>query len=138
MPRATMCSHCGDPVPIGTECRCEGANAQRFRRAAHQRENARISGRDTPHWRHLRVARWRRDAWTCQSCGRHKDELGAREHLECHLDPALQGNHFVATIPRLRDRLLGLPLVASEGSLKGRRNICQLWARKPSQRWIPR
>jgi 5-methylcytosine-specific restriction endonuclease McrA len=68
-------------------------------RADNHRRNTkrRVSGRTTAAWQRLRLAAFDRDSYACRQCG----QGGTRHTLTVHLDPALKGNHWSATLDDL-------------------------------------
>jgi 5-methylcytosine-specific restriction endonuclease McrA len=96
--RARFCHYCHRAVEFGAQCQCAAAVAARKARSDHQHENQRSSGRDSTHWRHVRLAVLRRDNYRCRYCGRSKAELRPNEKLTVHLDPRLRGQHEYAIV----------------------------------------
>jgi 5-methylcytosine-specific restriction endonuclease McrA len=92
------CRYCGRMVAHGATCSCAGATAARKRRDDHAHANQCAAGRNTQHWRHVRLAVMRRDDYTCRICKRTRDDFEQGERLEVHLDPSYGGMHHAAKV----------------------------------------
>lgn len=86
-------------------CRCGTVTRDRVcprgcQRADDRRrhERQRTHGRDTRAWRRLALAAKIVAGFRCQHCGSAEDPSDPRTKLTVHLDPALEGNHAIATL----------------------------------------
>ena len=92
MPLLRLCPKCGRTGPnVGL---CEDCTRADNRRRNQKRKD---SGRTTAAWQRMRHAAFHRDGYACRRCGK----TGDRHTLTVHLNPALGGNHFVATLADL-------------------------------------
>lgn len=88
MPQAKPCATqgCGHLTPLG-QPHCPRCNRTNNRR---RHAKAQANGLQTSHWQQTRQQRLELDRQTCQRCGAQATNV--------HLDPALHGNHRLASI----------------------------------------
>jgi 5-methylcytosine-specific restriction endonuclease McrA len=88
-----LCARCTRRMQPGRALCTDCQQADDRRRNTRRR----LSGRTTAAWQRLRLAAFYRDGYACQRCSR----TGTRHTLTVHLDPALEGNHWIATLDDL-------------------------------------